>query len=134
MRGRLQLQLDRALEPQAQQLLRVADQEVDGPVGPGARDDGGHSDEVVKECGISPLDKRFSIPGKKTQRLESPVKKVQGTQGYTKRLVLGCVNQGYICSPELRSGYGTVKTGYKVFTLHTCYTVSIVESLLIKPL
>ena len=47
MRGRLQFQLDGALEPQTEQLLRVADQEVDGLVGPVPRDDGGDPDEVV---------------------------------------------------------------------------------------
>ena len=47
MRGRLQLQLDRTLEPQAQQLLRVPDQEVDGPVRPRPADDGRDPDEVV---------------------------------------------------------------------------------------
>ena len=47
VRGSLQFQLDGTLEPQAQQLLRVPDQEVDGPVRPGPGYDCGDPDEVV---------------------------------------------------------------------------------------
>ena len=47
MRGRLQLQLDRALEPEAEQLLGVADQEVDRLVGPAPADECRDPDQVV---------------------------------------------------------------------------------------
>ena len=48
--------------------------------------------EAVKESGISPLDERLSKPGTKIRRCKDPVVKVQGIQGYDKRLIQGCVN------------------------------------------
>ena len=47
MRHRLQLELDRALEPEAEQLLGVADQEVDRLVGPAPADERRDPDQVV---------------------------------------------------------------------------------------
>ena len=47
MGHRLQLQFDRALEPEAEQLLGVADQEVDRLVGPAPADEGRDPDQVV---------------------------------------------------------------------------------------
>ena len=44
---RLQLQLDGALEPEAEQLLGVADQEVDRLVGPAPADERRDTDQVV---------------------------------------------------------------------------------------